>query len=92
VINLGLITPNYLNNPGWSKKEFNSIFTRELIMDERIVLPIWYEVTKKDVYNYSPSLADTYALKWPSHRHKTDDEYKKEIEVLISKVHTSIMK
>lgn len=86
-----ILTKNFLNNPGWGKKEFNSIFTREMIMNERIVLPIWFEVTKEEVYNYSPSLVDTFALIWPSSENKTDEEYKKEIEILISKVHTSIM-
>ncbi|MFT7030945.1 MAG: hypothetical protein ACJA2C_002346, partial [Marinoscillum sp.] len=37
-----ILTPNFLNNPGWTKKEFNSIFTREMIFNERIVLPIWH--------------------------------------------------
>lgn len=85
-----IITTNFLNNPGWSKKEFNSIFTREMIFNERIVLPIWFNVDKKDVYNYSPSLADTVALIWPDSKNKTEQEYKKEQEILISKIHTAI--
>lgn len=36
-----ILTNKYLNNPGWGKKEFDSIFTREMIMEERIILPIW---------------------------------------------------
>lgn len=85
-----ILTPNFLNNPGWGKKEFNSIFTREMIMDERVVLPIWFNVSKEDVYNYSPSLADTFALTWPSSKGKTEDEYKKEVEIIISKLHTAV--
>jgi len=86
-----IITPNFLNNPGWTKKEFNSIFTREMIFNERIVLPIWYKVSKKDVYEYSPTLADTVALIWPDKEEYIDEEiYKKEIEKIISKLHTVI--
>src|SRR5690606_37257398 len=32
-----VLTKNYLTNPGWGKKEFNSIFTRELILNQRVV-------------------------------------------------------
>lgn len=85
-----VLTKNYLSNPGWGKKEFNSIFTREMIFNERVVLPIWYGVTKEDVYEYSPSLADTFALTWPSPENKTEEEYKTEVEQLISKIHTAV--
>jgi hypothetical protein len=85
-----ILTKNYLTNPGWGKKEFSSIFTREMIMNERIILPIWYGVTKEEIYEYSPSLVDTFALQWPSSSGKSEVEYKREIEELISKVHTAI--
>ncbi|GAA4273720.1 hypothetical protein GCM10022258_30140 [Aquimarina gracilis] len=52
----------FLNNPGWTAKEFNSIVTHEMLIKERIVLPIWYGVSVTDVYEYSSSLADTVAL------------------------------
>lgn len=87
-----ILTPNFLSNPGWTKKEFNSIFTREMIFNERIVLPIWSRVTKEDVYNYSPALADTVALIWPERDKLSEEEYKKEVEKLISKLHTEITK
>lgn len=85
-----ILTPNFLSNPGWTKKEFNSIFTRELIFDEKVVLPIWSNVSKEDVYNYSPSLADTYALTWPSSVDLSENDYKTEVEKVISKLHTAI--
>lgn len=85
-----VLTKSYLSNPGWGKKEFNSIFTREMIMNEKIVLPIWYGVTKEEIYEYSPSLVDTFALIWPSIENKTDDQYNKDVEKLISKIHTAI--
>jgi len=86
-----LLTPNFIKNNGWGKKEFNSIFTRELIFEEKIVLPIWYKVSKKDIYEYSPSLADTFALNWPEREKYTDEEeYNRAVEICISKVHTAI--
>lgn len=59
-----ILTPNYLSNEGWGKKEFDSIFTRELIEKENVVLPVWHKVSAKDIYEYSPSLADRVALNW----------------------------
>lgn len=59
-----ILTPNYLSNEGWGKKEFDSVFTRELIENQNVVLPVWHDVSPKDVYQYSPSLADRVALHW----------------------------
>lgn len=59
-----ILTPNYISNSGWTKQEFNSIFTRELIEKQNIVLPIWDKVTKQEVFNYSPGLADKVAAHW----------------------------
>lgn len=85
-----VITPNFLSNSGWSKKEFSSIFTREVLFQENIILPIWYNVEKKEVYEYSPDLADKYALLWPEQNKLGDTEYKQEVELIISKLHTEI--
>jgi hypothetical protein len=85
-----VLTKDFLSNPGWTKKEFNSIFTREMIFNERIVVPIWYNIKKEEVYDYSPSLADTIALIWPEPNKMTEGEYKKEVEKLISKIHTAV--
>jgi hypothetical protein len=57
-----ILTPNFLNNNGWTKVEYDSIFTRELIENQKSILPIWHNVTQKDVYKYSPVLANTVAL------------------------------
>jgi hypothetical protein len=59
-----ILTPNFLSNKGWAKKEFDSIFTRELIYQEKVIVPIWAGVTKRDVFEYSSSLPDTVALTW----------------------------
>ena len=59
-----ILTPNYLSNQGWGKKEFDSVFTRELIENEKVILPVWHGVSKKEVYEYSPALADRVAANW----------------------------
>lgn len=87
-----VLTPNFLNNTGWSKTEFNSIFTRELVTKEKVVLPIWYNVSPIDIYEYSPSLADTFALTWPSPIDKSEKLYNEQVEEIISQIHTALIK
>lgn len=57
-----ILTPNFINNTGWTKKEFNSIFSREIIEDKNLVLPIWAGVSKVEVYEYCPSLLNVVGL------------------------------
>jgi hypothetical protein len=59
-----ILSPNFLSNNGWTKKEFDSIFTRELLEQKRLVLPVWHRVTTNMVYDYSPSLANVKGLNW----------------------------
>lgn len=59
-----VLSKNFLENQGWTKAEFNSIFTREILEKEHVMLPIWCGVTSRDVYEYSPSLADRVGLSW----------------------------
>lgn len=59
-----VLTPNFLGNGGWAKREYDAIFTRELIEKQRVILPVWHGVTKEDVYQYSPILADRVAVQW----------------------------
>lgn len=59
-----VISPNFLSNSGWTKAEFNSIFTREMIQKKNFILPVWYNVNVNDVYEYSTSLADRLAVNW----------------------------
>lgn len=59
-----VLSKNFLSNPGWTKTEFDSIFTKELIEEQDVILPIWVDVSKEDVYEYSPSLANKVAVRW----------------------------
>lgn len=45
----------------WTQYEFNSMITREM-NGHKMILPIWHKVTKNDVINFSPALADKVAL------------------------------
>ena len=59
-----VLTPNFLKNGGWTKLEYDSIFTREIVEQRRVILPVWDQVTADDVYQYSPILADRVAAQW----------------------------
>jgi hypothetical protein len=45
---------------GWTNYELDGIITKS-VSGEQIVLPIWHNLTKKEVIDFSPSLADKLA-------------------------------
>ena len=45
---------------GWTNYELDGIITKA-VSGEQIILPIWHNITKKEVIDYSPSLADKLA-------------------------------
>ncbi len=45
---------------GWTNYELDGIITKS-VSGEQIVLPIWHNITKKEVLDFSPSLADKLA-------------------------------
>lgn len=57
-----ILSPDFLKNEGWGKREFDLIYTREIIEKNNVILPIWHNVNVKDVYDYSPILADKVGL------------------------------
>ena len=57
-----VLSPNFLSNEGWAKAEFDSIYTREIIEKNNVILSIWHNVGAQEVYKYSPRLADKVGL------------------------------
>lgn len=57
-----VLSPHFLSNDGWTKAEFDSIFTREILERQNVILPVWHNVTKEDVYGYCPRLLDRLGL------------------------------
>ena len=53
-----ILSKAFFSNRGWTKAEFDSIYTKEIIEKKRVMLPVWVDVKKEDVYDYSPRLAD----------------------------------
>ncbi len=59
-----VLSPHFFSNSGWTRKEFDSIFTREIIEECGLILPVWFNVTKQEVYEYCPSLLNVKGVNW----------------------------
>lgn len=46
---------------GWPNYELDGLVTREVTGGQPIILPVWHNVSRADVMQYSPSLADKLA-------------------------------
>jgi hypothetical protein len=57
-----ILSPNFLSNKGWTKAEFDSVFTREILEAAEVIIPVWHGVEKQDVYSYSPRLLDKVGI------------------------------
>lgn len=57
-----VLSPNYIaEGKYWTKAEFNGLFQMESNNQSRL-LPIWHNLTKKQVMDFSPLIADKLAL------------------------------
>lgn len=50
---------------GWTKYELKGLLTRE-IGKGKIVLPVWHNISRDEIMNISPTLADKFALLSPN--------------------------
>ncbi|MCS5707940.1 toll/interleukin-1 receptor domain-containing protein [Candidatus Berkiella cookevillensis] len=69
-----IISKNFISNSGWTKTEFDSVFTKEIIEKSNVILPVWVDVSPAEVYDYSPSLANKMALNWSQGEEKVINE------------------
>ena len=57
-----VLSPNYIaEHKYWTKSELNGLFQVESI-NGKTILPIWHNLTKKQVVEYSPIIADRKAM------------------------------
>jgi hypothetical protein len=85
-----LVTPCLIESQMPFRDEFNATFSRERILSARLFLPIWIGVTKERVADFSPQLAEAFALIWPTANGKNEEEQKPDIELLLSRLHIQI--
>jgi hypothetical protein len=72
-----ILSPSFLNK-GWSKYELRGLVTRE-VGKGKVVLPIWHDISRQEIENISPTLADKFAL-------DTSKQKPDEIALLLIKV------
>jgi hypothetical protein len=77
-VGLVVLSPHFINK-GWTNYELDGIVSRS-VSGEQILLPIWHDITKQQVLDYSPSLADKVARSTATH---TVEEIAAEIAELI---------
>jgi len=75
---LVILSPSFISK-GWANYELDGIVARTT-SGEQILLPIWHKLTKKEVMDYSPSLADRLARNTATY---TIEEIAEEISELI---------
>lgn len=80
-----VLSPNYIaENKYWTKAELDGLFQLESV-NGKTLLPIWHNLTKQQVMNYSPIIASKLAMTTAT---MTAQEIAKELSNLIPKEET----
>ncbi len=77
-VGLVVLSPAFISK-GWTNYELDGIMIKA-VSGEQILLPIWHKITKQEVIEYSPSLADKLARSTAMH---TVEEIAREIAELL---------
>lgn len=56
-----VLSPAFLGKP-WTGRELRGLVSREIDEGRSVILPIWHGVTKAQVMEFSPPLADVFAI------------------------------
>ena len=77
-VGLVVLSPSFIKK-GWTNYELDGIVTKT-VSGEQVLLPIWHNITKQQVVDFSPSLADKVARSTATH---TIEEIAQEIAELL---------
>lgn len=80
-----MISPTFLSKR-WTQYELDSLTARQ-IDSGKIILPIWHKVSKDEVLEFSPKLADTLALHTST---STLDEIALSIAVVVTRPQNAV--
>lgn len=58
-----VVSPNLIANHRWPKREFRSLVTRDIEDGHGLILPVWLNVGRRQVRDYSLDLADRHAVR-----------------------------
>jgi hypothetical protein len=85
---IAIISPNYIaEGKYWTKKELDGLFQLESVNGKKL-LPIWHNITKKEVMDYSPIIAGKKAMTTAL---MTPIEIADELHNLLNTFNTTIM-
>lgn len=77
---IAVISPDYIaDGKYWTKAELDGLFQLESV-NGKMLLPIWHNITKQQVMNYSPIIASKLAMTTAS---MTSEEIAKEMQSLL---------
>lgn len=76
-----ILSKRLIGNNSWAKKEFESFVSKEVVKGENVFLPVWVEVTREEVYEFSPSLAIINGIQWDGNARNIAWELKRVIEL-----------
>lgn len=57
-----IISPSFIENERWAKRELKSILAREIVQKKQLILPVWHNVSEEDVFNLNAYLVDILGL------------------------------
>jgi len=57
-----VISPSFMAKK-WPERELKGLVAREMEEEQKVILPIWLGITKQQVLEFSPPLADTMAIR-----------------------------
>lgn len=81
-VGIVILSPNYINNEKyWTKTELDGLFQIESV-NGKTILPIWHNLTKKQVMEYSPIVANKIAINTTL---MAAEEIAKEVASILSK-------
>lgn len=46
----------------WTDHEYKSLRTKEMLLNKKVIIPVWYNITKEEISKYSLVLADKFAI------------------------------
>lgn len=73
-----VLSPSFFQKP-WANRELNGLVARETAEDRHLILPVWHNVGRDDVLEFSPPLADLRAASSASGMKTVVDELLKKI-------------
>lgn len=44
-----ILSKNFLNNEKWAKNELQSLKTKQIFSDQKVILPVWHQITEEDL-------------------------------------------